>query len=772
MKSTIILRLFPLLLTVALLGIIGESAADQFSSVPREDFWLPGPGMINAVAQANGVTYVGGSFQSVLTSQPSGVGAYDLNSGARDPDFPLVNGRALAVLPDNEGGWFIGGGFAGVGSIALQNLAHVRADKTVDSSWTPNPDGYVFTLALSANVLYVGGGFSTIGSQRRGGIAAIDVTNGQVTGWNPNRTPDEFPQVNCVAVSGQTVYVGGGFSSMGGQPRRNLAALDATTGNATDWNPNPNLAATSGWIQGIRKIVVSANSIYVVGGFTEMAGQVRQHVAAFDEAGGQLRSWDPNPSSDPDPNSEPVDVSGLAVCCDKVNVSGRFDMIGGQARHDLAALDAVTGQATSRDPSTASGYSVYKASYIDSSALALDGNVLYVAGSISATPFWVIELLALDATAGEFKSWRVTPSGPVTSLAVQGSTLLAGENWRGLASPQAETRTRPLLAALDVATGQPLDWGPAHRPGQIGGGSVDGLAVTSDAVCFVGTIAIGDPDIRTVRMVGGVGASDLENGALLPWCLGPAQAPEAVPSESPVVFGAIASDATSIYVSGRHSGPGNNPDSIFSLSAHPDKEILAMTAFGNVHYLAGEFSRIAGQTRSHLAAVDLATGQLTDWNSGANKAAGMERFALSASELALAVVGDFASIGGKQRSRFAVFPRSESPQILSQPESQRVLVGQMARLSVQAIGPEPKQYQWSRNGTDLPGATQATFVVSDAQLSDSGEYSARISSSAGAVQTRRATLTVLDPAGWARCLRHTRQRFRHPVGRLLRRCAG
>ncbi|MFO1497574.1 MAG: hypothetical protein U1G07_04130 [Verrucomicrobiota bacterium] len=568
-----------------------------------------------------------------------------------------------------------------------------------------------------------------------------------------------------------------------------------------------------------------------------MAGQQRSTCAPSTETTG-LRSWDPNPSSDPGPSSDPVYVSGLAVCCDKVYVSGSFDKIGGQSRHDLAALDAVTGQATSWDPSTASGYSRYKGSYIDNSALALDGNVLYVAGSIPATPFWVIELLGLDANTGEFKSWRVTPSGPVTSVAVQGSTLIAGENWRGLASPQAETRSRPLLAAFDAATGQPLDWGPAHRPGQIGAGSVDGLAVTSDAVGLVGTIGIGDPDTRTVRMVDGLGASGLEDGALLPWCLGPAQPPEAVPSESSVVFGAMAADEASIYVSGRHSGPGNNPDSIFSLSAQtgatnwatrtdlgvsrlaaagdrlyalgtfttvgglartglaalnaatgavidwtpeavsgaslvvangtvyvggadvvaidattgqctrlnlsPDKEIQAATAFANVLYLAGEFTTIAGQNRSRFAAVDLSTGQLTDWNPGADKAATMGPFALSASEQALAVVGDFASIGGKNRSRFAVFPRSESPQLLNQPENQRITVGQAARLSVQAIGAEPKQYQWSRNGAAIPGATQPTLVLSDAKLADAGEYAVQVSSSAGAVQSRRALVTVVD----------------------------
>ena len=39
-------------------------------------------------------------------------------------------------------------------------------------------------------------------------------------------------------MSGSTVYAGGGFTSIGGQARNSIAALDATTGAATAWDPN------------------------------------------------------------------------------------------------------------------------------------------------------------------------------------------------------------------------------------------------------------------------------------------------------------------------------------------------------------------------------------------------------------------------------------------------------------------------------------------------------------------------------------------------------
>jgi hypothetical protein len=52
--------------------------------------------------------------------------------------------------------------------------------------------------------------------------------------WDPNADNT----VLSLAVSGSTVYVGGAFSSIGGQTRNRIAALDASTGAAMSWNPN------------------------------------------------------------------------------------------------------------------------------------------------------------------------------------------------------------------------------------------------------------------------------------------------------------------------------------------------------------------------------------------------------------------------------------------------------------------------------------------------------------------------------------------------------
>src|SRR5207302_7508661 len=94
-------------------------------------------------------------------------------------------------------------------------------------------DRIVRTLVAKRSALYVGGDFTSIGGQARSHVAALD-TSGKATSWNPDANDD----VDALAVKGPTVYAGGQFTSIGGRPRNRIAALD-TSGKATSFDPDP-----------------------------------------------------------------------------------------------------------------------------------------------------------------------------------------------------------------------------------------------------------------------------------------------------------------------------------------------------------------------------------------------------------------------------------------------------------------------------------------------------------------------------------------------------
>src|SRR5262249_8784555 len=52
-------------------------------------------------------------------------------------------------------------------------------------------------------------------------------------------------------------------------------------------------------------------------------------------------------------------------------------------------------------------------------------------------------------------------------------------------------------------------------------------------------------------------------------------------------------------------------------------------------------------------------------------------------------------------------------------------------------------YQWLKNGTALAGATNSGYTIPSFRSSDAGSYNVRVSSSAGAVTSSAAVVTVL-----------------------------
>jgi len=64
------------------------------------------------------------------------------------------------------------------------------------------------------------------------------------------------------------------------------------------------------------------------------------------------------------------------------------------------------------------------------------------------------------------------------------------------------------------------------------------------------------------------------------------------------------------------------------------------------------------------------------------------------------------------------------------------------RFSVSAISSSPISYQWQRDGVPIPGATGASLVVSNVNLSDQGLYDVVVRDSVGPVTSTQARLTV------------------------------
>ncbi|MGA9115311.1 MAG: FlgD immunoglobulin-like domain containing protein [Bacteroidota bacterium] len=92
-----------------------------------------------------------------------------------------------------------------------------------------------------------------------------------------------------------------------------------------------------------------------------------------------------------------------------------------------------------------------------------------------------------------------------------------------------------------------------------------------------------------------------------------------------------------------------------------------------------------------------------------------------------------------------------APVVLTQPENQTVTEGQRAVFRVTAQGTPPWTYQWQKNGTDIPAATEATYYTQPAALSDNGVvFRCRVAGPYGTTWSNGARLSVqaAQPLPW------------------------
>ena len=81
--------------------------------------------------------------------------------------------------------------------------------------------------------------------------------------------------------------------------------------------------------------------------------------------------------------------------------------------------------------------------------------------------------------------------------------------------------------------------------------------------------------------------------------------------------------------------------------------------------------------------------------------------------------------------------------ITQQPLPRPVYPGGTASFSVAAQGTLPLAYQWQHAGTNMPGATKATLLVTHCTAAQAGAYTVGITNVAGGVLSSSAALTLI-----------------------------
>jgi hypothetical protein len=117
---------------------------------------------------------------------------------------------------------------------------------------------------------------------------------------------------------------------------------------------------------------------------------------------------------------------------------------------------------------------------------------------------------------------------------------------------------------------------------------------------------------------------------------------------------------------------------------------------------------------------------------------------VSASDVATYVCEATSTCSGTMVSNSANLTVNTSTTISSQPNSSTNCVGDAINFDVTASG-SSLVYQWTKNGTNITGATNSTYSIASAATSDAGSYVCNITSACSSVSSNSATLVVNAP---------------------------
>ncbi len=375
--------------------------------------------------------------------------------------------------------------------------------------------------------VFLGGRFSTVGGEPRGGVAAVDRGAGNVLGWDPVL---DGP-VSDLALAGHSLYLAGDFRHAGNAERPGLAEVSAGDGSVTTWSP----------AVGLTSPVVGGGRLY---------GRGASGVVALDRASGAVVAGDP---------------SGCLLC-----EPGPLAVAGGTAY-------TFTG----------------KPALIDDPGSRLEA---YAAADLTRKDWDAAPPVLVARHAGR-------PSyGGVKAIAAQGDRVFVGGSF-----DIAGGRRRVGLAGLDRA-GRNLS---PEDPGVLGASSYGP---------YVPAVAVGDGVVVADGFDFGGGAFSTTGAGRL-WGFG-------IAGGGPPRIGALAVAGDTVYVGGSSPVAPGAPGAFavtprdrtllpwkppIDPGCHPngqcDAEVRVILPAGDTVYLGGTFT---SGTHRNLIAVDAVTGAIRD----------------------------------------------------------------------------------------------------------------------------------------------------------------
>lgn len=594
-------------------------------------------GEVECLVNDNDTIYVGGSFTKVSYST-GGFLPFSASTGDTLSGFPKICGGTGAnmgtvrcIIKDGAGGWFIGGNIGCVNGVLVSNLAHIKSDLSVDSSWLPTvTGGEVYAMALSGGILYIGGNFSTVNGSPRDNLAAMDAITGSNLGLSKVFLATTSI-VRSIAVGGSNVFVGGNFTSVDATTRRGIASINfsdvSSSGTVNTWDPGftggcPVSALSA---QAVNAMILKDQNLYIAGSFDTIGGCVRRNnIAQVDTSTGMATSWRPWVSGTAPAASVNLTCMAMTPAGDFILAGGNFDSFNGNIVYtkavkinllDTGTLSIVT--LSILTPGTTIGVN----------AIGVSGNKVFFGGSFTYVGGNQRDFLAsCSLTTGLLNTFSPMPNDFIHAIAVSGDTVYVGGEFSGIKTIYRNRifRFNGLTGAIDP-NWKPDITAPANA-------SVTAIAIAPNSVYIGGNfITVNGATRRKLVEVEKYGA-----GASTLWATDIATTTATIfvyalkltPAFDTLFVGGNFLAAHPINGVGYNYLAALDPFSLTNIpwpqGTGPDGAVYSIQKKENLLYIGGAFNNVNGTPRRRMARLftdQPAPSNLDLWNPGSGSSA-------------------------------------------------------------------------------------------------------------------------------------------------------
>ncbi len=332
----------------------------------------------------------------------------NLQTGALEDWYPEPTGSNPSFLVRSSDSYadklLIGGDFSHVNSVKRNGV--YLYNTSTETVMPFNPDFMDFTsvsaMKLDKENLYLGGTLNRLAYNDHS-LLAFNVNTGNILNWYP---PKIGNQVYYIESNDQFVFVGGSLNEpSGGLDRKNLFAIDKSSGQLTNWAPNPNFP--------VRVLNISHNQLFVGGDFRNISGEERNYAASFNLSKLSITGWNPNFNGT---------VYTYLPKGGGIWAGGNFSRIGGNNSYRISSIDAISATNNINSNTIISGTPVR--------TLAAKGCKLLVAGDISLSnnsPCFNLIVYDLEANSFSPDSLFCTSIGTKFSNSVKALTFIGNE---------------------------------------------------------------------------------------------------------------------------------------------------------------------------------------------------------------------------------------------------------------------------------------------------------------------------------------------------------